>query len=270
MKIDNDKSILQIDDLDNILEYEVIDDEIKNKIISNKDLNRKINKWISNNTYNAHINAVKNCYVEYIDYDSLDFDNMDEFEIKNINRRIKKNSFECPRHRHCQMFLNNILKPGMKCPLELADCQIKIQKLMTELDIKSEEVNDQILLSQLVGLNLIYDRSISGLSNSPLVTEIKKITNGSTTYDTKINEHFNVAKTTLGAIESLRKSLILNRDDKARLKKIKDSKTIEDVKNNTSQIIKEQEQEFDVTEIVNEVVHAKKNQKTDDYINIEA
>ena len=109
MKIDNDKSILQIDDLDNILEYEVIDDEIKNKIISNKDLNRKINKWISNNTYNAHINAVKNCYVEYIDYDSLDFDNMDEFEIKNINRRIKKNSFECPRHRHCQMFLNNIV-----------------------------------------------------------------------------------------------------------------------------------------------------------------
>ena len=64
--------------------------------------------------------------------------------------------------------------------------------------------------------------------------------------------------------------MILNRDDKARLKKIKDSKTIEDVKNNTSQIIKEQEQEFDVTEIVNEVVHAKKNQKTDDYINIEA
>jgi hypothetical protein len=266
----NNNIINYEENLKDILEYDIIDEEIKNKIINNKELNRKINKWIDNFVCKGHINAVKNCYIEYIDYDSLDFDNMDEFEIKSINRIIKKNSLECPNHRNCQMFLNNILKPGMKCPMELAECQIKTQKLAIELDIKKEDINDQILLSQLIGLNLIYDRSISGLSNAPLVTEIKKISNGSITYDTKINENFNIAKTTLSAIESLRKSLILNRDDKARLKQIKDTKTIEDVKANTSEIIKKQEDEFDINSIINSVIDVKEDKKINNEMNIEA
>lgn len=246
----------------NILEYDVLDEEIKNKITNNINLNRKITNWISNSVGKGHINAVKNCYVEYIDYDSLDFDKMDEFEIKAINKKIKKNHLECPNHINCQMFLNNILKPGMKCPIELAECSLQTNKLINELEIKKEDVNDQILLSQLIGLNLIYNRSISGLSNSPLITEIRKVTNGAVTYDTKINENFNIAKSALASIESLRKSLILNRDDKAKLKKIKEGKTIEEVKETTSQIIKDQEDNFDIKSLIEDVTNSNEEIKT--------
>lgn len=245
--------LIQKETLEDILEFEIFDEEIKNQIVNDKDKNRKISQWIGSNVGKGHLNAVKKCNVEYIDYDKIDFDSMDEFEIKQIKKIIKKNEFECPNHINCQMFQNNILKRGMNCPMEMAECYFQTNKLLKELQIKPEDTNDQILLSQLVGLNLIYNRGISGLSNAPLVTEVKKVMNNSVTYDTKVNEHFNVVKSTLASIETLRKSLLLNRDDKLKIKKVKEEKTLDNVKNTTNQMIKEREEAFDLAEIVNEV-----------------
>ena len=248
-------------ELMNIIGYEIFDDEIKKKMETNNKVSAQVQNWVNNTVGRGHLNAVKKCYVKYMEYD-VDVDDMDEFDKKDFIRQAKKNELECPAHKTCPMFQNNLLKEGMKCPIELAETQTQIELLAKELDIKPEETNDQILLSQLVGLNIIYNRGISGLSNSPLITEIRKVgKDGGVSFDTKVNENFAVVKSTLSAMEQLRKSLILNRDDKQKIKKAETAKNIEDVKESTIQMIKDKENDFDISSIVAEVIDVEEPQQ---------
>lgn len=236
-----------------IMEYEVFDEEIKNQLLSEPKLHKASKQWIQKRVGNSYLNAVKACYIEYIDYDNIDIDEMDEFEQKDFFRKCKKNEKECPMHRSCFMYQNKLLKKGMKCPLEMAEVENKMYLLGKELDIKPEEINDQIMLSQLAAVDLIYNRSVSGLSNTPLIEEVKKVGKDGVTYDTKINENFHIMKQSVNIMDQLRKGLLLNRDDKQKIKKIDEAKSIHEVKMEVIDIIKEKENDFDINEIINDV-----------------
>ena len=119
------------------------------------------------------------------------------------------------------MFTSNNICEGEKCVLELLDTQHLTTGLLEELQIEKDDFNDQIIVGQLVGLNIVYNRAMRGLSSAPLIEEIKVFTKGGVNIDTKVNMNFEVIDRTLFLMEKLRKSLILNRDDKLKVKQIK-------------------------------------------------
>lgn len=204
-----------------ILGYEINENELKNKMSLNPTLKKDVEKWLEKNLGKGQMSAIKICKVEYIDYNNIDYDNLDEFELKELNKIIKSNIGHCANHRSCPMFTSNNICVNEKCVLELLDTQHLTTGLLEELQIEKDDFNDQIIVGQLVGLNILYNRAMRGLSSAPLVEEIKVFTKGGVNIDTKVNMNFEVVDRTLFLMEKLRKSLILNRDDKLKVKQIK-------------------------------------------------
>lgn len=204
-----------------ILGYEINEKELKNKVLINPNLKIKIEEWLTEHLGKGQMSAIKLCKVEYIDYENIDYEELDEFEIKDLNKAIKNNISNCPNHRACPLYNSNNLCINERCVLELLDTQHLTRGLFEELEIENTDFNDQILIGQLVGLNIVYNRAMRGLSSAPLIEEVKTFTKGGVNIDSKVNTNFEVVDRTLMLMEKLRKSLILNRDDKNKIKKIK-------------------------------------------------
>ena len=50
--------------------------------------------------------------------------------------------------------------------------------------------------------------------------------------------------------DKIKKALVMNRDDKIKLKKLKEGKNQEDVINNVKNVIKEVEEDFDINDVI--------------------
>ncbi|MGL5716017.1 hypothetical protein [Cetobacterium sp.] len=229
-------------DIASILGYEVDEIELKNKVTQNPNLKKQIESWLEKHLGKGQISAVKICKVEYIDYDNLDYEDLDEFEIKELNKTIKNNVLHCPNHRSCPLYNSNNICLNEKCVLELLDTQHLTKGLFEELEIENTDFNDQILIGQLVGLNIVYNRAMRGLSSAPLIEEVRTFTKGGVNIDTKVNTNFEIIDRTLVLIEKLRKSLILNRDDKVKVKKIKKANDEASAKKRVAQKIRDIEE----------------------------
>jgi len=207
---------------DKMVEISDLDEKLKNKLTSDPALNTTVEKWIVKHLGTPQISSVKLCTVVPINYDSMDLAEIeDELEYKAMVKKVKRNYEVCPNHMTCPLFQAGAIVQNDKCILELMDIEYLTTGLMKELDITELEFNDKILVGQLVALNLIYTRAMRALASEPLIKEIKTISKGDLKLDTKVNDNFQVVEKTLNIMEKLRKSLILNREDKAKFKQIK-------------------------------------------------
>lgn len=242
--------------IEEILEYSITDEQIKSKIKEDPKISKSIEKWLKKYVGQSHINGIKDCMVEYIDYDNLvdTLEEMDEFDEKELSKTIKKNINHCPNHRSCPLFLSNTLPIHDKCPLELVDTEILIKGLAQELEIEMGDFNDSILIQQLVSLNVVYNRAMRGMAATPMIETIVSYTKGGVNYDTKVNEYFNIIESSLNMMEKLRKSLILNRDDKIKYKKIKQANSMEEIRKNVLEQINNVNEAIDMAEVVSEVI----------------
>lgn len=185
-----ESSLIKKNDLREIVGYDLLEEEYKNQIVQNPKLKAEIEKWANKYVDNRFLFGVKNCNVEYIDYENLDIDEYeDEVDRKELLKKIKNNERNCPNHRNCPLYKNELIKKGEKCLLELADAQDLVAKYCKELEIKPEDYNDQVMLNQLVTTSLLSNRALTGLSAGALVEQVVTVGNGGTKYDTKINEN---------------------------------------------------------------------------------
>lgn len=216
-----------------------IDEAIKKKLTLEPKLRNNVEKWIGKHLGSPQISTVKICNVDYINYEELNLDEIeDEFEYKEIIQKIKNNNRQCPNHMSCPLYLSNSIVKNDKCLLELMDTEYLTTGLMNELDITEFEFNDKITVGQLVSLNLIYTRAMRGLSCEPLVQEIKIMSKGEVKFETKVNENWAIIERTVVLMEKIRKNLILNREDKARFKQIKKANDELESRRNVEKIIK--------------------------------
>lgn len=242
-------------DLTSIIGYDLIDVDLKNKIGQNTKLINEVDNWTKKYVNNRHAFGIKECNVQYIDYENIDIDELDDVERSELLKKIKKNDRLCPNHRNCVLFKNNCLSKGSKCILEVADATTIRQALYEELDIQPDDYNDIISVDKLVSVNVIGNRALRGLSSEALIDTVATYSKGGVKYDTKINENFAVYEKTQLLAEKLQKNLILNREDKAKYKQLVETKTKEDVENNVKNIIKQVEDSFDMNDII-DIVNA--------------
>lgn len=106
------------------------------------------------------------------------------------------------------------------------------------------------MLNQLVTTSLLSNRALIGLSAGSLVEQVVTVGNGGTKYDTKINENLIAFEKSMNLSDKIKKALVMNRDDKIKLKKIKEGKNQEDVVNNVKKVMKEQEEDFDINDVI--------------------
>lgn len=106
------------------------------------------------------------------------------------------------------------------------------------------------MLNQLVTTSLLSNRALIGLSAGSLVEQVVTVGNGGTKYDTKINENLIAFEKSMNLSDKIKKALVMNRDDKIKLKKIKEGKNQEDVVNNVKKVMKEQEENFDINDVI--------------------
>ena len=239
-----------------ILGYDLIDSEIKNKIIKNPKLEKDINKWVNKYVQNRESFGVKECNLTYIDYNSLNIDEIeDEIELKEITKKIKQNDSLCPTHRSCPLFCNNLIQPGMQCVLEKADASVLKKALSEELDIKSNEYNDIINIDNLISIYVINNRALRALSAEPLVETIKTYSKNGIQFDKKINDNFIIFEKTQALSERVRKALVLDRRDKLKIKELENSKTKEQDDNELKETLSQFEQDIDMAEVI-DIVNA--------------
>lgn len=244
-------SLIKKDNLNEILGYDLLEEEYKNQIVQNPKLKAEIERWANKYVDNRFLFGVKNCNVDYINYEELDIDEYeDEVDRKELLKKIKNNERSCPNHRNCPLYKNQLIKKGEKCLLELADAQDLVAKYCKELEIKPEDYNDQVMLNQLVTTSLLSNRALIGLSSGSLVEQVVTVGNGGTKYDTKINENLIVFEKSMNLSDKIKKALVMNRDDKIKLKKLKEGKNQEDVINNVKNVIKEVEEDFDINDVI--------------------
>lgn len=251
-------------DITNIIGYDLMDIELKNKLSMNPSLSKELENWTKTYIQNRHAFGIKECNVEYIDYDNLDIEELDEVEQKELMKKIKKNERLCPNHKTCILYKNNALVNGSKCMLEVADATTIREALYKELDVKPEDSNDLISIDKLVAVNVIGNRALRGLSAEALIDVVPTYSKGGVKYETKVNDNFAVYEKTQTLSEKLQKSLILNREDKAKYKKLVEGKTKEEVKVNVKNLIDRTESEFEITDVLEIVNSDKTNVKKPD------
>lgn len=236
--------------LANIFGYDLLEDEIKKRLALDPKLQGEIHKWTNKYIDNRFLFGVKECQVEYVDYTNLDFEDLDEIELKELKKVIRKNSLVCPNHTSCPLFLGNKLVKGEKCLLEMADASSITQALTEELKIDPKDYNDQLTVYNLVAMNVIGNRALRGLSTEGLIKETTTLNKGGGyTYDTKVNDNFAVFEKSIMLGDKLKKALVLNRDDKLKYKQIEDGKNKATVVKNVADRIKSLEEKFKMKNI---------------------
>lgn len=231
-------------DLEEILGYEIAQKEAKKYIVDNPTVREEVEKWLTESMGKGHLKAIRRCNLHVLD-DTVDPSEMDEFEYSEYKKKEKHNFDVCPGHKTCPVFMSGEVNYDEKCILELVETQFLIRGLIEELEVEPGDRNDQILISQLVSMNILYNRALEGLSAGTLVEKVKTYQKGSVKVDTKVNEYFNIVERASNQMEKLRKSLLLNRDDKLKVKAVKKANsetaarkrvenTIKDIEDQTS------------------------------------
>ena len=245
--MDNSKDLIEI------LGYEIAQKEAKKYIVDNPDVREEVEKWLVETMGKGHLKAIRRCNLHVID-DDFDAADMDEYDYGEYQKKLKHNFEVCPGHKTCPVFLSGTMTFDEKCILELVETQFLIKGLMTELEVEPDDFNDQILISQLVSMNIVYNRGLEGLSAGTLVEKVKTFQKGSVKIDTKVNEFFNIVERASNQMEKLRKSLLLNRDDKLKVKAIKKANSEAQAKKRVDENIKAIEEATTVDQsFINEI-----------------
>lgn len=239
--------------LTEIIGYDLLDLDLKDKFKLNPALEKEVNNWTNKYIENRHAFGIKECNVEYIDYENLDIEEFDEVEQKDIMKKIKKNERLCPNHRTCVLYRNNALVHGSKCILEVADASTIREALRKELDIKADEYNDIISVDKLTAINVIGNRALRALSSEALVEVVPTYAKGGVKYETKVNDNFGIFEKTQLLADKLQKALVLNRDDKIKYKRLVEGKTQDEVKDNVKNLLKTKEQDFKIDDLISDI-----------------
>lgn len=242
------------DDIEKILGYEIAQKEAKKYIVDNPDVREQVENWLVENMGRSHLKGIRRCNLHLLDYD-IDISELDEYELTEFKTKSKHNEKICPGHKTCPIYLSGLITPDEKCVLELVDTQFLIKGLADELEVEAEDFNDQILIGQLVMMNLVYNRAMEGLAHSGLIDEIKTYQKGTTKIEKKTNEYFPIAERCLQQMDKLRKSLVLNRDDKFKIKMVKKANSVAESKKRVEEKIKEIENETTVSQdLISEIM----------------
>lgn len=254
-------------DLEQIIGYDLLDLDLQDKFKMNPALEKEVNNWTRKYIENRYAFGIKECNVEYIDYDNLDIEDLDEVEQKELMKKIKKNERLCPNHKTCILYKNNALVHGSKCMLEVADASTIREALRKELDIKPNEYNDIISVDKLTAINVIGNRALRALSSEALVEVIPTYAKGGVKYETKVNDNFGIFEKSQMLADKLQKALVLNRDDKIKYKRLVEGKTQDQVKDNVKNLLKTKEKDFKIDELITDIefeVSEKKETKIDE------
>ncbi|MGL5767922.1 MAG: hypothetical protein ACRCX8_19980 [Sarcina sp.] len=207
-------------EIEQILGYEIIQKEVKKYIINNPKVRGEVEEWLTESMGKGHLKSIRRCNLHVIDED-IDESELDEHELLKYRSKIKHNHKTCPGHQTCPIFLSGSTSPDERCVLELVETQFLINGLIKELNVDPEDFNDQIVIGQLVTMNILYNRAMEGLASTTLIEEIKTYQKGTTKIESKVSEYFTIAERCLHQMDKLRKSLVLNRDDKLKVKMVK-------------------------------------------------
>lgn len=250
-------------DLEEILGYEIAQKEAKKYIVDNPTVREEVEKWLTESMGKGHLKAIRRCNLHILDED-VDPADMDEYEYSEYQKKEKHNFEVCPGHKSCPVFMSGTVSYEEKCILELVETQFLIKGLLEELEVEPSDMNDQILISQLVAMNIVYNRALEGLSAGTLVEKVKTYQKGSVKVDTKVNEFFAIVERSSNQMEKLRKSLLLNRDDKLKVKAVKKANSEQAARKRVESTIKELENNTSINkDWVNEIAYGseKVNQK---------
>jgi hypothetical protein len=223
--------------IEEILGYEIIQKEVKKYIIDNPNVRSKVEDWLKESMGKGHLKSIRKCNLHLIDYE-VDESELDEHELLEYRSKVKHNHKTCPGHKSCPIYLNENIASDEKCVLEMVETQFLIKGLIKELEVDPDDFNDQIVIGQLVSMNILYNRAMEGLASTTLIEEVKTYQKGSVKVDTKINEYFSIAEKCLAQMDKLRKSLVLNRDDKLKVKMVKKNNSETIAKKNAEEKIK--------------------------------
>ncbi|MGL4449589.1 MAG: hypothetical protein ACRCTZ_00185 [Sarcina sp.] len=242
-------------DLEEILGYEIAQKEAKKYIVDNPTVREEVEKWLTESMGKGHLKAIRRCNLHILDED-IDPADMDEYEYSEYQKKEKHNFEVCPGHKSCPVFMSGTVSYDEKCILELVETQFLIKGLLEELEVEPSDMNDQILISQLVAMNIVYNRALEGLSAGTLVEKVKTFQKGSVKVDTKVNEFFAIVERSSNQMEKLRKSLLLNRDDKLKVKAVKKANSEQAARKRVENTIKELENNTSISkDWVNEIAY---------------
>ena len=258
---ENNKFMLKKFDANDYLEDPSIDERLRHELQKPGDLRLKVSQWLSKQGDGNQFNSVKICRVELIDYESLDLDTItDEFELKQIRRKIAENQRACGHHIVCPMYRGGAVVAHSECILELMEAKRITASLMIELDVSEDDYNDKMMLDQIVSLSLINQRATRDLAAGNLIDDIKTYTKMGLKVETKINDNLLIIDKTQAQIDRLRKHLLLTREDKARFKQLKKQSEERTVNEQVKSKIKEAEEAFIVVDEVAEgIIENKEN-----------
>ncbi|MGL5718661.1 MAG: hypothetical protein ACRCX2_36995 [Paraclostridium sp.] len=207
-------------EIEQILGFEMVQKEVKKYIVDNPTVRGEVETWLSESMGKGHLKSIRKCNIHVIDPD-IDESDLDEYELIEYKGKLKHNKKTCPGYQTCPVYLSGSTSIDEKCILELVETQFLITGLIKELDVDPEDFNDHIVIGQLVSMNILYNRAMEGLASTTMIEEIKTFQKGSTKIETKVSEYFTIAERCLYQMDKLRKSLVLNRDDKIKVKMVK-------------------------------------------------
>ncbi|MGL4987692.1 MAG: hypothetical protein ACRC5F_00355 [Cetobacterium sp.] len=224
-------------EIEAILGFEIVQKEVKKYVTQNPKVRGEIENWLSESMGKGHLKSIRKCNLHIIDTE-IDESDLDEYELVAYKAKLKHNKKTCPGYQTCPVYLSGTTSSDEKCVLELVETQFLINGLVKELDVDPEDFNDQIVIGQLVTMNILYNRAMEGLASTTMIEEVKTFQKGSTKIDTKVSEYFTIAERCLYQMDKLRKSLVLNRDDKIKVKMVKKANSEAIAKKNVEERIK--------------------------------
>lgn len=247
-------------DIEKILGYEIVQKEVKKYIIENKEVRSEVENWLTESMGKGHLKSIRRCNIHILD--DIDESELDDHELIEYRSKVKHNHKTCPGYRTCPIYLSGSTSPEEKCVLELVETQFLISGLVKELGVDPEDFNDHIVISQLVTMNILYNRAMEGLASTTMIEEIKTYQKGTTKIETKVSEFFTIAERCLHQMDKLRKSLVLNRDDKLKVKMVKKANSEAIAKKKVEEKMKQIENETSINkDIISDIIASDANSK---------
>lgn len=245
-------------------------DDLKKVSTLDPKLQADINKFLTKHKQDNLNNQVLKCNVEYIDLNKTleDFENEVHLEddddddvlelaakkYKNHLKIIKENEKNCANFRTCPLFMANSLRKGEQCPFEKANTIQLVNGLYKELDIKEDDFADQLSVSHMIALENMAKRAEAAIANMGLTMDIKNYSKGGVSYDSKISDYFVAYEKIMSLLEKLKKNLILDRESKAKNKKLESEINQSTIKEKLANKLYNKGFDINTEDIVNAVV----------------
>lgn len=255
---------------------EITIDDLKNVSTLDPKLQNEISKFLSKHKQDNLNNQVLRCNIEYIDVNKTleDFQNEvneeeeDDDDVLDIAmdkykqhiKTIKKNEKNCPNFRTCPLFLANSLRQGEQCPFEKANTIQLVNGLYKELDIKEDDFADQLSVGHMIALENMAKRAEAAIANLGIATDITTYGKGGVSYDSKVSDYFVAYEKIIGLLEKLKKNLILDRESKAKNKKLESEINQSTIKEKLKNKIFNKGFDLNTEEIANAVVLDEKDE----------